>query len=102
LGTYNLPLILRGLIFLMRRRERSEWFVFMWISIISVLLILTLPDHRYFMIIFPALAITCSLWAQAQPPEDVGRLTFLLLIYQIGALYLLMDWNRVSELFIPQ
>ncbi len=100
LGAYNLPLILLGLFVLIRQRTNSDLFVLMWIGVVTILLILTLPDHRYFMVIFPALAISCARWTESQPPIDIARATLLALICQIGSLYILVDWSRVSELFI--
>jgi hypothetical protein len=100
LGAYTLPLILLGLLLLIRQRTNSDLFVLMWIGVVTILLILTLPDHRYFMVIFPALAMASARWTESQPVMDVGRVTLLLLIYQIGSLYIFIDWNRASELFI--
>jgi hypothetical protein len=40
------------------------------------------------------------IWTEFQHPMDIGRVTLLSLIYQIGSLYLLVDWNWVSEIFI--
>ena len=100
LGAYNLPLILLGLFLLIRQKSISDAFVLMWIGVVSILLILTLPDHRYFMVIFPALAMTSARWIESRPPMDIGRVTLLLLSYQIGSLYIFVDWSRVSELFI--
>lgn len=100
LGAYNLPLILLGLFLLIRQKRIGDLFVLMWIGVVSILLILTLPDHRYFMVIFPALAMAGARWTESQPPMDIGRVTLLVLIYQIGSLYIFVDWSRVSELFI--
>jgi hypothetical protein len=103
LGAYNLPLILLGLWQLVSRapRKASDWYVLLWIGMTSLLLILTLPDHRYFMMIFPALAIAMAHWAAAAwSVREIGQVTLLGFIYQIGALYLMVDWSRTSELFV--
>jgi len=100
LGAYNLPLILFGLFFLIRQKRPSDLFVLMWIGVVSILLILTLPDHRYFMVIFPALAMASASWTESRPSIDIGRVTLLLLIYQIGSLYIFVDWSRIGETFI--
>ncbi|MCC6500685.1 MAG: glycosyltransferase family 39 protein [Anaerolineales bacterium] len=100
LGAYNLPLLLLGLFLLMREKTKADWFLGMWIGVISLLLVLTLPDHRYFMVIFPALAMIGAKWLDTQPSPDVGRISFLLLAYQLGSLYIFIDWRRASELFL--
>jgi 4-amino-4-deoxy-L-arabinose transferase-like glycosyltransferase len=102
LGAYNLPLILLGLwLFLTHKpRRASDWYVLLWIGMTSLLLILTLPDHRYFMVIFPAFAVAMARWMETQPAKDIGQVTLLAVIYQIGTLYLMVDWSRSNELFV--
>lgn len=100
LGAYNLPLILLGMFLLVRQKKFSDLFVLMWIGVVSILLILTLPDHRYFMVIFPALAMAGARWTESQPPMSIGRMMLLLLFFQIGSLYVFVDWSRITELFI--
>ena len=99
LGAYAIPLILIGLFVMLRQKTSSDLFVALWIGIVSILLILTLPDHRYFMVIFPALAMLGARWGELLPAKDMGRMAWLLLIFQIGALYIFVDWSRESELF---
>jgi succinate-acetate transporter protein len=102
LGAYSLPLILLGLWQLVSRspRKSSDWYVLLWIAMTSFLIILTLPDHRYFMVIFPALAIAMARWLETQPTKDMGQVTLLGIIYQISTLYLMVDWSRSNELFV--
>lgn len=100
LGAYNLPLILFGLFLLLHRAHASDWFGLMWVGVVSLLLVMTLPDHRYFMVIFPALAIAEARWTEAQPSVDFRRIMLLAIVYQIGTLYLMVDWSRANELFM--
>jgi 4-amino-4-deoxy-L-arabinose transferase-like glycosyltransferase len=102
LGAFNLPLILLGLWLLIAGtpRRAADWFVLIWIGITGILLLLTLPDHRYFMVIFPALAIAMARWLETQPTKEIGQVTLLGIIYQIGTLYLMVDWSRSNELFV--
>ena len=100
LGAYNLPLILLGLVGLAMRRKAADGFLFLWMVLISLILVLTLPDHRYFMLIFPALAITIARWLKSQTPSAIGQVTLLALLFQLGSLFLMVDWVRVNELFI--
>lgn len=98
-GAYSIPLILLGLFVAIRQRISSDLFVALWIGVVSILLILTLPDHRYFMVIFPALAMLGARWSHLLPSKDMGRLAWLLFVFQIGALYIFVDWSREAELF---
>lgn len=100
LGAYSLPLILLGAFLALRQRSASDLFLFLWIGVVSALLILTLPDHRYFMVIFPALAMLGARWMEMQSGANVGRLTLVLLFCQLAALYLFVDWERAAELFV--
>jgi len=69
-----------------------------WIVAISAILLLTIPDHRYFMVVFPALAIMMSTWMKSNPLHG-ERVVGLTLLYWIAALYLFIDWSRVGPLF---
>ncbi len=99
-GAYSIPLIFLGLFVMLRQRSTADLFVIIWLGIVSVLLILTLPDHRYFMVIFPALAMLGARWAELLPSKDMGKMAWLLLVFQVGALYIFVDWSRESELFV--
>lgn len=100
LGAYNLPLILLGAFVVLRQKSASNFFVLMWLGVVSLLLVLTLPDHRYFMVVFPAVAMISARWLETQSDVDLGRVTLLMLFCQIGSLYIFVDWKRATELFI--
>jgi 4-amino-4-deoxy-L-arabinose transferase-like glycosyltransferase len=99
LGVHHLPLFLFGGLFLLKRREPSDLFTLFWIGVVFIVLFLTLPDHRYFLPAFPALAIMISRMFNrfSVHTEKVVLLSFLFL----GAdLYLFVDWVRESHLFL--
>lgn len=99
-GPYNLPLLALGGLALLERGRLPEKFFLLWIAIVSLMLVVTLPDHRYFMIMFPALAI-----AIARGTKAMSRLTeravIMALLYGGGMLYLFVDWTRVTHVFLP-
>jgi hypothetical protein len=99
LGVYTLPLLLLGAASLWRNRQRADWFIFTWIALVWLALFLTLPDHRYFMLTFPALSILLArgLFSLRHTAPQV---LLLALFYCAGALYLFVDWVRSSHLFL--
>ncbi len=98
IGPYNFVLLVLGLWIIIRRRNISDWIIMIWIVVISAILLLTIPDHRYFMAMFPALAIMMGAWMKSNPLHG-ERVVGLTLLYWIGALYLFIDWSRVGPLF---
>jgi 4-amino-4-deoxy-L-arabinose transferase-like glycosyltransferase len=99
IGLYNLPVIAIAVLMLLRRREPYDFLLLLWIIMISVFLIITLPDHRYFMPTFPALALMMAL-VLLRNPRLLDRVLLLVLLYNLGALYLFIDWFREAELFV--
>ena len=99
LGVHNLPLILFGGLLLIKRREQSDIFILAWIVVVFGVLFLTLPDHRYFLPSFPAIAIMIS-----QMFKRFSRYTeraILLSLFFLGAnLYLFVNWVREAHLFL--
>ena len=65
---------------------------------VAILLLLTLPDHRYFMPTFPAMALLAGAWLR-----DRGRVSMQIIILAFlllfGAMYLFVDWQREAQLF---
>lgn len=98
LGTYSIPLMLVGGLQLLRRRSQADLFVLLWVVTVSLLLILTLPNPRYFMPAFPALAIGMAQGLK-RIPEAIERAVLLALLNCGGALYLFVDWYRAHPLF---
>jgi 4-amino-4-deoxy-L-arabinose transferase-like glycosyltransferase len=99
LGVYHAPLILFGLLYLLKRRESADWMLLLWIGAISAFLFLTLPDHRYFLPIFPALAIVVA-QTLLRFPEYAERAVLLSLLLGAGNLYMFANWTRESHIFL--
>ncbi|KAA3657305.1 MAG: phospholipid carrier-dependent glycosyltransferase [Chloroflexi bacterium] len=99
LGVYNLPIIAFGMILIVRRRQPKDWYTLMWIALVWIPLILTLPDHRYFMSTFPALAIVAAEGLKKIPALN-KKAVLLSLLYCAGSLYLFVDWSRATWMFV--
>ena len=100
LGVYNFPIMVLGAWYLLRRRSLSDVVAMLWIVIVSLLLMVTLPDHRYFVPAFPSIALVMA-QGIAQVSEVRERTVVLSLLSCVGALYLFVDWERSSHLFLP-
>jgi 4-amino-4-deoxy-L-arabinose transferase-like glycosyltransferase len=99
LGFYNIPTLFLGGLDLVRRRDQSSIFVILWVTIVFLVLILTLPDARYFMPAFPAVAIGMARGLR-RIPEATEQAVLLALLYCSGALYLFVDLYRAPHLFL--
>ena len=97
-GLYMLPLLWLGLRSFDRATRRSDVFVVGWILLVFVPLLLTLPDNRYPLPAYPALAI---LAARGLPREDTPRIVLLalLLCASVLAYYALVDLRLHAFLF---
>lgn len=100
LGVYHAPLLGVGLLLLLNRRSRADWVILGWITAVWLPVLLTLPDHRYFMSSFPALALLMANGCQLLPKASPRQL-LLSAVYCAGALYLFVDWARAADLFLP-
>ena len=99
LGVYNLPFLALGSILVVRRRRQADWILLLWIASVWLPLSLTLPDHRYFLPSFPAMALLAAL-GLLQVPKAAARGLLLSLLLAASKLYLYVDWARASELFV--
>lgn len=99
LGVYNISFIALGGALLVTRRTRADWLVILWLTAVWLPLLLTLPDHRYFMSSFPAIAILMAAGISLIP-KAADRVLLLSILYCAGALYLFVDWSRAAQLFI--
>ncbi|VAW31166.1 hypothetical protein MNBD_CHLOROFLEXI01-4664 [hydrothermal vent metagenome] len=99
LGVYNLPLLAVGGLFVLKRRQPVDWVLLFWILSVWLPLSLTLPDHRYFLPSFPAIALMAALGLQ-QIPKGMARGLLLALLLGGSTLYLYVDWVRAAELFV--
>lgn len=98
IGVHNLPVILPGIWLLARRRQKSDVTILIWIAAISILLLLLLPDPRYFMLTFPALAIVMAR-ALRSIERGVEPVIVLGLLYCGEAVYLYTAAARTAYLF---
>lgn len=99
LGPYTLPMLFMGGVYLLQRREQADKIIMMWAVFVLLSLFLTLPDARYCMPAFPALAIVMA-HGLHRVSQNVEQIILLLLTSCGGALYLFADWKRSSFLFI--
>lgn len=99
LGVYNVPFLALGGLFVINRWRAVDWVLLLWILSVWLPLLLTLPDHRYFLPSFPALALLAALGLQ-QVPRATVRGLLLALLFAASTLYLYVDWVRAAELFV--
>lgn len=104
LGVYNLPFLALGGLFVISRRRAADWILLFWILSVWLPLSLTLPDHRYFLPSFPAVALLAALGLQQIPKGNnfhgAARGLLLALLLAASTLYLYVDWVRAAELFV--
>lgn len=100
IGVYNAPLLVLGGLYAIQRRGESGRFVVLWVAVVSLLLMVTLPDHRYFMLAFPGLALLMARGLR-RFLKSAGPTVALALCCCAGALYLLVDWQRAHLVFLP-
>ncbi len=99
LGPYNIPLLFLVGLYTVGPRGQLDPLLGLWIVVLFVLLILALPDHRYFMPIFPALSIMMAHGVRSIS-NNSEQVAILALLFCGGAWYLFVDWSRKSQLFI--
>jgi 4-amino-4-deoxy-L-arabinose transferase-like glycosyltransferase len=99
LGLYNIPFLFLGGLHLLQQRSKSDLFLLLWIIPVFAIVALTLPDPRYFMPAFPALALAMARGMERffKVPQKVILLALLLCG---GSLYLYADWNRATYMFM--
>jgi 4-amino-4-deoxy-L-arabinose transferase-like glycosyltransferase len=107
IGVYHAPLLLVGGWWLWQRRSRADQLVLIWITAVWLPLLLTLPDHRYFLSTFPALALLLAEGVRRLAPAQSGsplafqtRLLVTALLLNATALWLFVDWFRPLLLFL--
>lgn len=99
LGAYSIPMLLLGGLHLVGRRTQPDLFILLWTATVFLLVILTLPDPRYFMPAFPALAIAMAR-GLTRIPEATEQVVVLALFYCGEALYLYIVLNQAARLFL--
>lgn len=83
LGAYALPLLALGTWESIRRWTSNERLLATWIGTVFLLLLITLPDERYFLPAFPALAIVGAVGLQSMK-ESTWRALLLALLFSAG------------------
>lgn len=97
LGVYAFPLLLLGGQRLFRRWAWPERLLVWWIVVVLMVVGLTVPNHRYFLPAFPALALVVAS-ALDRVPHWVSRILVLALMFCAGSLYLFPYLQRLSTL----
>jgi 4-amino-4-deoxy-L-arabinose transferase-like glycosyltransferase len=98
IGVYNIPLILLGVLHALQRGAEADRFLLAWVGIFALLLVVTLPGHRYFMPVFPGLAML-MVHGLERVPQARFRSLALALLYCAAALYLFVDWKPIGYIF---
>lgn len=99
IGFYNLPALARGIRALLHAQARSDVLVLVWLAVVSLPLLAMLPDPRYFLPAFPALALAMARVHRDVVPAEERRV-LLALLYGAGVLYVSADWSHVAKLFL--
>ncbi|HYC21391.1 MAG TPA: glycosyltransferase family 39 protein [Candidatus Bathyarchaeia archaeon] len=99
-GVYNLPLVALGVLAIARRRERPGFVLVLWIGLVAVPLALTLPDNRYFLPAFPALAIVAARGLEGLPDGRAEAIVLALVLCAAVVIYFLtIESTRRAFLF---
>lgn len=103
LGVYVVPWVGLGAWGAFHRRAMQDRFVACWIALVFVPLLLTVPDNRYFLPAFPALAILGAQALAARPRWGARVLLLAALLCAITlALYASVDLERRAAIFAAQ
>jgi hypothetical protein len=117
IGVYHAPLLLLGAAVSLQAYRtavtKRDWWqkdglLWVWIVSIWVMLSLTLPDHRYFLATFPALALLmgrgAEIGAQTLAREKILffdlRLALITQLFALSTLPIYVDWIRVNQIFV--
>jgi 4-amino-4-deoxy-L-arabinose transferase-like glycosyltransferase len=93
LGIYNLPILLLGGLYVLRRRSQADLFALLWIAAVFLPVLLTLPDIRYFVPAMPAVALVMA-HGLRRFAEVTEQALVLGLFYCIQNMYLITTlWN---------
>lgn len=92
IGVYNLPLILLGLwVWITQRRNRhymwANGFLFLWLIVVFIPVLVTLPVERYVMPAYPALAVMMAHGLRTMSKEPT-RIVLLVVALSLTSLWL--------------
>lgn len=100
LGVYNLPALVAGAATLLARRDPAARLLALWVGLVCAPLLLTLPDNRYFLPAYPALAAVVAIGVDRL---RAGRVRVLLLAWLLCAVtlayYARVDLSHRAFLF---
>ena len=102
LGVYSLPTLLVGGVFVATRPwDPNDRLLLVWSTVVFGFFSITLPDSRYCLPAYPALALIMARGLD-QIPQAKEKVLWLLVVECALALYLFVDWSRSSHLFIDE
>jgi hypothetical protein len=101
LGAPQVPLALAGAWQALRRRDEGDRLLLVWVGVMWIGLMLTLPDHRYFVPSFPALALLAARGLRDLPGATRARALALVFLFALQAWVLFAGWDRATFFFIP-
>jgi hypothetical protein len=101
IGVANLPILFLGLWQLLGRRSKGDYLLIGWILAVAVPLMLTLPGPRYFLPMFPALAIVMA-YGLRHYEGEAARGLLAALLFASALLYLFVDWPHAAGGFFTR
>lgn len=101
IGAHNFPLIAWGLISLMALDVEPRAVLGVWLVVAFFFPIIALPDHRYMLPLFPAVALVMGQGITALGSHGLPLAAASLLL-TLGNLYLYLDWSRQTHLFLDR
>jgi 4-amino-4-deoxy-L-arabinose transferase-like glycosyltransferase len=99
IGVFMVPLFAAGVSLLARRRTRDDRTALWCIAAVSTSLLVSLPDSRYFLPVFPLLAMAGGAWIEEQTADARARLLLTCVVNATATLVLYWDWQRLETLF---
>ena len=96
-GAFSVPILLLSAWHLVRRRTQSDMLTLAWVAAVSLPIVVLLPDARYFLPAFPALALMMASGLQSQLGA-AERPTFLALCCGAQALYLYLVLTQAARI----
>jgi 4-amino-4-deoxy-L-arabinose transferase-like glycosyltransferase len=96
-GAFGVPILVMAGWHVARRRRQSDLLSLAWVVAVSLPVAALLPDARYFLPAFPALALVMTSGLRSVP-GGAERPTFLALCYGAQALYLYLVLDQAARI----
>jgi 4-amino-4-deoxy-L-arabinose transferase-like glycosyltransferase len=96
-GAFTVPILLMSLWHLVRSRRQPDRLALAWVAAVSVPIVALLPDSRYFLPAFPALALVMATGLQSELGA-AERPTFVALCFGAQALYLYLVLTQSARI----